>query len=181
MEPAAAAYLATTTPAQWAEMDKRMQRKHEQMLEERVLPDLAQRQEASLKRARQWAKRLYGRLETGQEAQLERMVKQSPFDVARWAQDRQERQKAFMRWLQKGSTEHRTAQEWQQGLRPHWEAVWHSSQEGYRPLQAKVLQYQCDALAQFHNTTTTQQRQHAAEVLGEWRSLFHKLSAVGGG
>ena len=179
MDGAVVDYLMTTTPAQWAAIEHRFQRRQAEFQEEYVQAAAAERREASVKRARKWAQRLYGDVTPAQREALIQIVTQSPYDAARWSQERQLRQTEFMAWLrQSRATPGLSADAWRQGLRAHWQASFESPRPEFRRYQQDLARYNCAAIAAFHNGTSAQQRQHANRLLADWRSTFQRIAAV---
>ncbi len=171
-------YLISATPQQLTAMEERFQRRQAEFQEEYVQGDATERREASVKRARKWAQRLYGVVTPVQLQELTQMVAASPYDAVRWNQERQLRQREFMAWLRQSKASSGLSSEaWRMGLRVHWQAAFESPRPEFRRYQQELARYNCGAIARFHNATSRQQRQHAASLLADWQTAFQRIAA----
>ena len=130
-----------------------------------------------VKRGREWAQRLYGKLSPEQIRWLTQSASQSIFDARQsfeWRKLRQGRMIALLNtWseqtpdfdqaqIQMGST----IQLWRQMPDP-----------AIRAEQDRLVRYNCQAIAEFHNLTTPTQRAHALKVLKGYEADVRELIA----
>lgn len=159
----AAEVAATLTPAQWKHLEERWQRTHQDWIDDHLQPDLAKRAEASLKRQRDQLESVYGRLDRSQRAwlveQLAQMPEATEAGLQQQLEERRQRQAALRTWL-------RGPERSPEGF---VKAVAAPASETVRQRQTARYEAHCRLLAAFHNRSTAEQRQHAAEVLTGWQ------------
>lgn len=159
----AAEVAATLTPAQWRHLEERWQRTHQEWIDEHLQPDLADRAEASLKRQRDQLESIYGRLDRSQRAWLAEQLAQMPEAteavLQQQLEERRQRQAALRAWL-------RGPERPPEGF---VKAVAAPASEAVRQRQTARHEAHCRLLAAFHNRSSPEQRQHAAEVLAGWQ------------
>jgi hypothetical protein len=139
-----------------------------------------------LKRTVERAEMLYGKLDAAQRERLAQALAQSPFDAERsYAQRRRSQQDAvaILRQLSRdgvpsdappAAAARGSAQDL---LRAYVRRIQRPVDPEERRHFEQVIQYNCAMLAALHNSTTAEQRRHAADKLGDWNADVRMLIA----
>lgn len=178
--PDAAVFAASADAAQLDHLEQRQAEVADEWRDEFLQPEPAERRAAAVKRARERAEQLYGRLDANQRERLERGVAASPFDAERWLVERQRRQRDLaqaLRELQRGAT---PREDGAQRLRAVWQRVNRSPDAAYRRYLDELVPYNCALSAEVHNSTTPAQRQAAQRQLRAWQADLVELVAQPG-
>jgi hypothetical protein len=136
--------------------------------------DRARRHKVSIKRATDRAEFLYGSLSRPQHQMIVDGIKASPFDPELWLAERKQRQQDILQALKA-----MPAQDAAEATRTMGTLVTHfrhSPRPAYEAYEQRLLQYNCALAAQFHNTTTPEQRQEAVARLKRWEDDLLLLS-----
>lgn len=174
LEPSALQTLASLSPAQLADMEKRMAKSNRKFREKfiDVTPQAlaAERVKQGLSRAEM----LYGRLDAEQKRALEVALSRAPWDVAASYERRLRRQREIvqsLRAMQGMSVEQ---------LRPALKTMLLQSVEpadaGDRAAMLAMRRESCQVLAEMHQSTTPAQRAKAVETLRRYVNDFRQLA-----
>jgi len=175
--PAIAEQLRTLTPAQIDHIERRQARKQEELAENYLQPDPAERHKAALARTVDQAELVYGPLSEGQRRQLAAMLLVSPFDAERWLTERRLRQADIVRRLRLWLAERPDRSTVQAGLRLIAAQTLLSPRADYQAYATRLQEANCALIARLHNSTTPAQRQRAAERLKGWEDDLRALAA----
>lgn len=138
-----------------------------------------ERLEASVERAIDRAQTLYGRLEPAQKRWLAAQLKASPFDAQAWYLQRTAQQQDILKTLRQLAAEKPDRERTLAAL-TGLKNRWVSSARGDAPsYQQRLLQVNCEWMAELHNTTSLSQRQHARDKLKSWEEDLRALAAQG--
>jgi hypothetical protein len=151
-------------------------KKMDEMRRDFLQPDLDERRRESVKRALERAERLYGRLGEAQRRVIADGVAASPFDPARWAEERERRQRETLQVLRRLVAERADRDARVAALRALAERTERSPVSAYRDYQQRLGQYNCALTAQLHNATTPAQRERARATLRGWEDDLRALS-----
>ncbi len=174
----AAEQLPGLAEPQFRHIAQRYAKGNEEMRDEFLQPDAAERQAASVKRALERAERLYGRLDETQAGIVRDGVAASPFDPDLWLKERQRRQREVLATLRRLAAERAEADQRLAALRMLLAHTERSPDPVYRSYQAKLTDYNCAFAARIHNATTPKQRLHARETLKDWEDDLLALMAA---
>lgn len=177
--PAAAALAADFEPAQLDRLEKRQAERAGEWRDEYLQPEPAERRAASVKRLRERAEQLYGRLDGPQRERIAQGVAASPFDAQRWLAERERGQSDLARTLRLISTGDQPVERSTEQLREVWQRIKRSPDDGYQRYQDELIPYNCALSAELHNTTSAQQRLAAQRQLKTWRSDLLQLASPG--
>lgn len=175
--PGALELAATLSPAQLRQVEREQTKKNAEFRDKHLQRDLDERRAGQLKRGVERAEMLYGRLDSAQRERIARALQASPYDGQAWLAEREARQQLVLRTLRGLNNRSldvaaaRTALQpltTQQALRPD-----------YRDELRRVTQYNCQWMAELHNSTTPAQRQAAQERLSGWESDLRALVGSG--
>lgn len=166
--PAMADIVRTFSPAQIDHLEKRYRRENQEMVRDYLQPDAEERREASRKRTVDRAESIYGPLDDAQKALLNAGLEASPFDPARWLDERRARQQDVLRGLRQLLTDKADAAQVQAALRAFSAQTAQSPRADYRKYRERLIEANCALTAQLHNSTRPAQRQHAVEKLKGW-------------
>ena len=123
---------------------------------------------------------LYGTLSSVQRAQLGEALARSPFNADGWLAERREQQQEALSMLRRfGATAgaaHAAAT--QAALRSYISHIERSPRDAYRRYAERLREFNCGVAAEFHNATTTAQRQAAARKLAGWEADARALAAA---
>ena len=175
--PSIAEIAVTLTPRQIEQIERRQAKANAEYREESLQPEPAKRAKAWLERSVERAETLYGKLETAQRDRLADALAKSPYDAERaYAQRRRSQQETvqILRRAAEGASRAATQ-----------EALAGYAQRLQRPLAdadearhaEQVTRYSCATSAALHNSTTSEQRRHAADKLAEWGGDVRVLAA----
>jgi hypothetical protein len=177
----AARVLPLLGEAQWRHVEQRQAKAMDEMRNEFLPADAAERQRAAVKRAVQRFERLYGRLNDAQRQIIAAGVAESPFDPAAWAAERERRQKETLAVLRRLSAERADADTRVAALRMLAERMQLSADPGYREMQQRGALHQCALVARVHNAATPAQRERARGMARGWEEDLRALAAAGAG
>lgn len=138
-----------------------------------------ERRERALKRARESAERLYGKLGPAQLQVLAASLEASPFDPALWLAERERRQADTVQTLRQLLSEQAEPERRVQALRALALRSQQSPDPAYRAYQQQLTQYNCGLVSSLHNATTPAQRQRAQQTLLGWEGDLRALAASG--
>ena len=133
------------------------------------------------------AEMLYGRLDEKQTAQLGRMIDQSGFDATRTYTEWQRRQRDALDTLRQliasqtlAPSARPAVDQTLKSVNGLMERSLNSPDATYRNYAEKLINYNCKSFAEFHNTTSAAQRNHAAATLGKYEKDLKTLAGQGG-
>jgi hypothetical protein len=175
--PAAAAIGALLDAAQLDRLEARQAEQAAEWREEFLHPEAPARRAAALTRLRERAEQLYGPLELRQLERLERGVADSPFDAARWLDERMRRQQALAAALRQIRHEAPPGPDGMERLQSLWRDAMQTPDADYRRHAQELLTYNCTLAAEFHNAATAEQRRAAQRQLKAWQADLLRLAA----
>lgn len=181
--PAAAELMLTLTPAQLRHLERRFKKNQDEMRDDFLQPDLAERRAEALERAVKRAENLYGRLDAAQRGWLAMQLEQSLFDPERWFAERRLRQQEIVRTLTSVAVAARTPAtdraasltQARGAARSLVEQMTRSPRADYRGYQQRLMQENCAVAAGLHNLTTPAQRETARAKLKGWEDDLRAL------
>jgi hypothetical protein len=176
----AADVLPLLGPAQLAHMAQRQAKARDEMQDEFLQADPAERLQGSMERAVERAERIYGRLGPAQLAVVEQGVKASPFDAETWLLERERRQGDVLQVLRRLQDERSDREARVSALRALAERSETSPVPAYRDYQARLRTHNCALAARLHNATTPEQRARARERLLGWEEDVRALMSAKG-
>ena len=162
---------------QFKALEKRYTKGNDEMREEFMQADVAERQAESVKRALERAERLYGRLGDAQKRVVKEGVAASPFNPELWLRERQRRQRETVQTLRRLVADKADADQRLAALRGLVAHTERSPDAEYRAYQVKLNDYNCVFAAQLHNATSAAQRLKARETLKGWEEDLRALIA----
>ncbi len=182
--PQAAVIAVSFDSEQLARLERKQAQAAAELREEYLGPAPNAQRAAAVERLRERAEQLYGRIDDKQRARLERGVAESPFDVERWLQERERRQRDLAQGLRAvragaSATGGTPSADGADPLQAMWQRVKSPPDAGYRSYLEKLLPYNCALSADFHNATTAEQRQVAHQRLKAWRADLLRLASPG--
>jgi len=163
--------------AQFRHLAERYAKGMDEMRDDFLQPDLAERQEKSVERAIERAERVYGRLGDAQRRVIREGVLASPFDPALWLQERERRQREVLATLRRLAAEKANVEQRMAAMRTLLAHTESSPDPVYRAYQQRLGPYNCAFAARLHNATTPAQRQRALETLKGWEEDLRSLAA----
>ena len=182
---AAAELMLTLTLAQLRHLERRFKKNQDEMRDDFLQPDLAERKAESLDRALKRSENLYGRLDSAQRDWLAAQLDKSAFDPERWLAERRLRQQETLRTLTnvaasaRASTDRTVAlAQARTAARSLAEQMTRSPRADYRTYQQRLMQENCAVAAGLHNLTTPAQRQTARVKLKGWEDDLRALVAA---
>ena len=174
--PALPEHLRSLSAEQVAHLERRQAIKQEVLVAEYLQTDPAERQKAALQRTVGRAESLYGKVDDAQRRLLAAGLAVSPFNAPTWLAERRQRHADLVRLLQQWQVDKPDAATVQAGLR-RWAAdTVRSPRPDYAAYSARVTQAHCALAAQFHNSSTAAQRQHAIDKLKGWEGDLRALN-----
>lgn len=173
----AADVLPTLGEPQWKHIEQRYAKGMDELREEFLQADPADRQKQSLKRARERWEQLYGRLDDAQLRVINAAAATSPFDAPTWLAERQRRHRDTMTTLRRLGADKADRDQRLAALRALVERMARSSNPDYRAYQQKLAEHNCNLAAQVHNTATPAQRQRARDKLKGWEEDMRALAS----
>ncbi len=177
IEPATAALAMTLTPAQLQGLDRKYARTNARYRKEWLSRTPAEQLD---KRYKQWLARIemiYGRLDDAQKDSLRRQVALSSFDPRTSYEERLRRQHDALQTLQQITQTRVSEGDARKLIHGYFERTLGSPNPEYRAYQHTLLLEGCRTVALMHNTTTTAQRDIAAQrLLGYERDLTQLAS-----
>lgn len=175
--PAAADLLLTLSPQQIEHLERRYAKFNAEFRDDYLQAQPEQRLKASVKRTVDRAESFYGRLDDAQRERVARLVAQSPFDADLWFSERKARQQEALQMLRRLKADGATADQAQAALRAYFERMAHSPRAEYRRYAQLLEQYNCQFVADLHNSTGAAQRQTLVQKLKGWEADLRALSA----
>lgn len=163
-----AEFVPALTDAQLRHLEQRYAKNLDEMRDEYLQRDPAERRRASVKRALDRAEQLYGTLGEAQRRVVAEGVAASPFDPEAWVRERRARQRDVVLTLRRLVAEKADRDARVAALRVLVERSERSPDPEYRDYQRRLTDYNCAFAARIHNATTPVQRQHARETLKGW-------------
>lgn len=170
-------------PAQIDHLEAKYAKKNAEYRKEFLQPKPQERFEASLERAIDRAQTLYGRLEPSQKRLLSAQLRAAPFDAQAWYAQRTAQQQDILKTLRQVTTNatERPDRERTLVLMRGLKERWVSWRRGDAPVyEQRVMQANCNLVAELHNSTSQTQRQHAQEKLKAWGDDLRALASSGG-
>ncbi len=171
-EPAIATLATTIETQQIAHMEKRFEKSNAEYRDDYIETSARASRKKRYKQAVDRAEMAYGRLDDAQLAMIGRNVDQSYFDARLVYAERIRRQrdaiqniKTLIAARQAGA---QTAEKTKTAVRGVMDRSFNSPDAAYRSYQEKFTEDGCRGLAEFHNTTTAEQRAHAARTLAKY-------------
>ncbi len=174
--PAVTEQLRSLSAEQINHLERRQADKLKEAVAEYLQPDLTERRKAALTRSLDRAEALYGSLDETQRQLLATSQAASPFDPERWLAERRARNVDLLRNLRQWQAEQADGATVQAGVRRLAAEFGRSPRPGYQAYSRRLLQANCEQVAQLHNSTSTAQRQHAAGKLAGWRDDLRSLA-----
>lgn len=171
-EPAIAALATSIEPQQITQMEKRFEKSNKEYREDYIEASAKASRKKRYKQAVDRAEMLYGRLDDAQLATIGKNIDQSHFEAKLFYAERLRRQrdatqslKTLVAARQSGV---QTAEKTKAAVRGVMDRSFNSPDAAYRSYQEKFTQDGCKDLAEFHNTTTAEQRAHAVKTLTKY-------------
>ena len=166
--PAIAEIAVTLTPRQIEQIERRQAKANAEYREESLQPDAAKRMKAWLERNVERSQMLYGKLDAAQRDRLADALAKSPYDAERsYAQRRRSQQESVQILRRAAEGASRTAT--QEALATYAQRLQRPPADADEARHAEVVaRYSCATSAALHNSTTPEQRRHAAGKLAEW-------------
>jgi hypothetical protein len=162
--------------AQFRHIEQHYAKNLDQMREDFLQPDAAERRQASVKRARERAEQVYGRLGEAQRRLIAEGVAASPFDAQAWFDERRQRQSDNVQTLRRLAATKADRDQRVAALRALYERTQISPDPAYRSYQKKLADFNCAFAARIHNSTTPAQRLQARELLKGWEDDLRSLT-----
>ena len=185
--PAAAELMLTIRPEQLRHLERRFRKNEDEMREEFLQPDPAERRAESFERTLKRFENLYGRLDAPQRELLARQSAASSFDAERWLAERRLRQRDVLQALATLSSAARTGDDRDALLLQARSAAQalaaqatRSPRADYRAHQERLMQENCALAAAVHNATSRAQREAARARLKGWEDDLRLLAAAPG-
>ncbi len=165
------------TEAQFKHLEQRYLKGNDEMRADFLQADTQERLRESIKRTVERAERVYGTLGETQQKVIEAGVAASPFNPELWLAERQRRQQDILQTLRRLVAEKADRELRVAALRTLWLRTERSPDPQYRAYQLRLTEYNCNLVAQVHNSTTPAQRQKARERLKGWEEDLRALLA----
>ncbi len=176
--PQLAELALSLTPRQIDHMAKRFHKNNDKFKSDYLQPDREDRLEAGLDRYLERAEMLYGRVQPAQRERLRQQLAASPYDAELWFSERRARQQDVLQTLRRLQAERATPAQAQTALRGLFVSFRQSPRSAYRAYNDKLTPYNCKIAADLHNSTTPEQRAHAAKKLRGWQEDLRVLAAA---
>lgn len=178
--PALAELVQTLDPKQVQHIERRYRKADEDFKADFLQTSHDERLQESVKRTVSRAEMLYGRLDDAQRAFVARTMAASPFDAQLWLAERQARQREIVQTLRGLVAERAEVARVQAALRLFAAHAARSPRAEYRGHYERLTDYNCQFIAQLHNTTSLDQRRRAAERLKGWEDDLRALASPRG-
>jgi hypothetical protein len=175
--PTALQLAATLSPAQVRHVERQQAKKNAEFRDEHLQSNLDERRAAQLKRGIERAETLYGRLDGAQRERIARALQASPYNGEAWLAEREARQQLVLRTLRGLTNRSLDVAAARTALQPL--STQQALRADYRDDMRRITQYNCQWMAELHNSTTPAQRQAAQERLRGWETDLRAL--IGGG
>lgn len=173
--PTAADMLPGISAAQWQRLERKQAGRLQDLREEFLQADPAERAKATWQRALDRAEMLYGPLGDAQRKVLAAGIEGSPFDPQRWVAERQRRQRDAVQLLK--SVQGDGVEARRRALRTLAQRLFASPDPGHRDYQRRLTDYNCRLAAELHNATDATQREHLRQRLAGWEEDLRALAA----
>jgi hypothetical protein len=167
----------TLLPAQIDRLAKKQAKDLRKTEQEFVQADPVERRKAQLDRTVERFEMIYGRLSGAQKRQIAAALAASPFDAARWVDERRQRQREIVDTLRRIATERLPDATVVALLRGLGEHAVVSPRDAYRVQLDAVMQANCGFIAALHNGISDEQRRHAIDKLKDWEDDARALAA----
>ena len=173
----AAEQLPGLGEAQFKHIEQRYAKANDELRDDFLQADAAERQAESFKRALERTGRLYGPLGEAQKKVVRDGVAASPFDPALWLQERQRRQRDVLATLRRLAGAKADVDQRLTALRALVAHTERSPDAAYRAYQIKLTDYNCALAAQIHNSASPAERLKARATLRGWEEDLRALMA----
>lgn len=175
--PTATPIIRTVNADQLRHLERKFAKSNREFRDDHLQRDPDERRKAALKRMRERAEMMYGRLHAHQREWLEQAVAASPFDPERWNAERLARQQDIVQVLRtlQASPQMEPAQA-QALVGALGDRLLRSPRAEYRDYSARLQDYNCGLVAELHGMTTPQQREHARDKLRGWEMDARSLA-----
>ena len=131
--------------------------------------------DAQTEKGQENAERLYGTISKSQRAQLRALAQSSGFDSEKTYAERLRQQADSLQTLQAVALSASTPGQARQLVHEWFQRSLHTPDENYALYLKKRQTLNCEAAAQFHNSTTPEQRAHAVKVLKSYEKDVREL------
>lgn len=173
-EPALVTLAVSISPEQLRHLEQKYSRNNAKFRKEWVQLTPRELQDKRFETALERSERVYGRLGTAQRAVLRQQMQSSAFNPERSLAERQGRQQDVLRLLRDLAEQRAGMAQARAQVHALVERIFLASQGGYSDL---LVQENCRVLAATHNSTTTAQRDTAAQRLRGWQKDLRELAA----
>jgi hypothetical protein len=163
---------------QFRSIEKRFAKIIDEMRDDYLQPDPAERLREAVKRTVARAEQIYGPLGDVQLRVIAAGVAASPFNPEGWMAERIKRQRDTVQTLRRLVAEHADRDQRIAALRVLVQRSERAADPDYRAYQDRLIAYNCAFGAQFHNATTPAQRLRARETLKGWEDDLRSLMAA---
>ena len=167
--PTAAALAPSLSAAQLEHLRRALNKRSEDWRDEWMDGPPAEREDRRLKKLVKRAEEFYGRITTGQREQLRTQLRASGFDPGRQFQEGERRHQDALKTLQQTATQAASGSAdsapTQAALGAFVARTVESPDPAFVQYARLVRRQACVAVADFHNQTSTEQRQHLQHVL----------------
>jgi hypothetical protein len=161
--------VRTVSAEQVRHLERKFAKSNREFRDEHLQPDPQERRKAAVKRVRERAEMMYGRLDGRQRDWLEQAIAASPFDPERWNAERLARQQDIVQTLRTLQATPQMPPVQAQGLvGALGERLLRSPRPEYRQYQQRLQDFNCALVAELHGMTSAQQREHARAKLQGW-------------
>ncbi|WP_418318397.1 DUF6279 family lipoprotein [Piscinibacter sakaiensis] len=175
--PAIAEIAPTLRPEQIRNIERRQAKNNRGYVDDHLQPDPELRQREAVKRMIKRAEDYYGSLDDNQRALVARRTAASPFDAQVSLAERRARQQDTLASLRRWSADKPPPETVRAELLQLGQRVRQSPREPYRAYQQRLLEHNCAFIAELHNSTNAEQRQHLIRKLGSWEADIRTLVA----
>lgn len=176
-EPAIATLAVSLQPEQLKHMERKFARGNEEYREDFLEGSAQELREKRLKQALKRAEMLYGDLGKPQIGLLGKLLEQSSFNAPRSYAERVRRQQDTLKTLNKLHQDSSTAEKARPVMRALFERSLDSPDAAYRDYVENLTLDGCRIFAELHRSTTSAQRQKAAETLAAYEKDLKSLAA----
>lgn len=170
--------VPTLGERQFQALQRKQAKNIEEMKDDYLQPDPAERRRETEKRALERFERLYGKLGEAQLRVVRAGLAASPFNPELWLAERQRRQTDAVQTLRRLVAEKADRETRIKALQALVQRSEVSPSPEYRAYQVKLTDYNCQFAAQLHNATTAPQRQRARETIEGWADDLRALMAT---
>ncbi|MCW5654225.1 DUF6279 family lipoprotein [Hydrogenophaga sp.] len=162
------------TPAQIEHLQRHLARGNEAFEKDFLRGSADQRIKKRLDDAVGRNERIYGTLSSAQRQRLRDLLQASPFDAQRTQTERLRRQADLLQTVRDAQASPDRAASL---VRAYFARIGHSPTPGYDAYSRDLVRHGCTLFTTLHNSTSPEQRAHAARVLGSYEDDFRILSA----